>query len=52
VICLDGDDEHRPKKVKIKEKLNACEAKAERVEEIAIVREIHKDKYNKIKCKL
>jgi len=55
VICLDEDGvdcEPTPKKVKV-QKLNAREEKAKRVDEIAVeLKEIHKDKFNKIQYKL
>jgi len=55
VICLDEDDDNEPapKKVKIQEKFNASEVKANRVEEISTeLGEVHKGKYNKILYKL
>ena len=43
VICLDGDDEREPTPKKVK-KLNVCEEKAKRIEEIAVeLRNSHKD---------
>ena len=47
VVDADDDDNGMPvtKKIKVQEKLNACEAKAKRVGELAIgLKEMHKEK--------
>ena len=55
-ICIDGDDEFTllPKKAKVDENvLNACEAKAKKVGDVADkLKGIHKEEYNKVQYKL
>ena len=55
-ICLDADDEDEdsiPETKKVKVQLNPREAKAKRVNELAVeLKETHKEKYNKIQYKL